>query len=60
MDKIDCLKCVHWEGGQFECEYNFRWAANAGGRGVDCREDVWFCQDYEEIPKDEEEDKDDV
>jgi hypothetical protein len=34
-------------------------AANAGGRGVDRKEDVWFCQDYEE-KTDDKEDEDDV
>jgi|GEM_PF-1239901 len=47
MNRIDCLKCERWHD-TFGCKYGFRWAANAGGRGVDCKEDVWFCQDYEE------------
>jgi len=45
--KIDCLKCENWNG-QFGCKVGFRMAANAGGRGVNCKEDVWFCQDYNE------------
>ena len=31
------------------CKHGFRWASNAGGRAVDCIEDVWFCMDYKEI-----------
>jgi len=48
MDKIDCLKCEYWLGEHIECEYSFRWASNAGGAAVDCKEDVWRCQDYKE------------
>lgn len=47
MNRINCLKCENWDN-QFECKVDFRTAANAGGRGVDCKEDVWFCQDYNE------------
>ena len=45
MSKVNCLECEHWKE-MFGCEFQFRWAANAGGRGVNCKEDVWFCQDY--------------
>jgi len=57
MSRIDCLKCEHWHD-TFGCKYDFRWAANAGGRGVDCKEDVWFCQDYEEKQEENEEEND--
>jgi hypothetical protein len=48
MSKVYCLECKHWQDERSDCEHRFRWASNAAGRGVNCREDVWFCQDYEE------------
>lgn len=50
---IDCLKCKHWRDGYLECKHDFRAAATAGGGAADCKEDVWFCQDYEEKEEDE-------
>jgi len=47
MAKVNCLECKNRKD-PIDCQYQFRWASNAGGRGVDCREDVWFCTDYEE------------
>jgi len=54
MAKVNCLECEHWRGGHLECKYQFRSAATAGGGAADCKEDVWFCRDYEE--KEEHED----
>ena len=51
MARVKCSNCKN-EKGNSDCQYGFRMAANAGGRGVDCRQDVWFCQDYEEKTED--------
>ena len=48
MVNINCLECEHWRGGQLECQYGFRMASDGGGRAVDCKEDVWRCQDFSE------------
>ena len=47
MARIECSKCKN-ENNNHGCKYDFRMAANAGGAAVDRKEDVWFCQDYEE------------
>ena len=54
MERIDCSKCKHRRNGRFECKYDFRWASNAGGRAVDCKEDVYHCRDYEEKESEDE------
>ena len=55
MPKVECYKCKNENDGypRSGCNYNFRMAANAGGRAVDRKEDVWFCQDYEEKEENE-------
>ena len=55
MSEINCLKCENWRGGHLECKHGFRMAADGGGRSVDCKENVWFCQDYEEREENENE-----
>ena len=54
MPKIDCTKCKNYDE-RHGCKFGFRRAAaaNAGGAAVDCEEDVWFCQDYDEKEEDE-------
>ena len=47
MAKVNCSDCENWTD-TFGCKYQFRMAANAGGAAVDCKENVWFCQDYDE------------
>ena len=59
MARIDCSKCKN-DDAHHGCKYGFRWAANAGGAAVDCKQDVWFCQDYDEIEEDNYDDESDV
>ena len=61
MKNIDCTKCVNkHDNKKFGCKYGFRWASNAAGAAVDCIENVWFCQDYEEVEEDNYYEEDDL
>jgi len=55
MAKVNCTDCKNWSES-FRCKYQFRGASDAGGRSVECHEDVWFCQDYDEKTEEDQDD----
>ena len=49
MARVECNNCKNENSYPGTgCKYGFRMAANAGGAAVDRKENVWFCQDYDE------------